>query len=142
LKLNRASFTAIRKQKRNAVIKRQVPVSLATVHERPCLQKDLAVEDTEQVLNKVDDGDSETVDEQYTPGCDGKLIIEDHKELGMAFVTQEEMRVAIKVAYVIEYREPNESEWGQLQLVSMCDGELALQPSRMCSGGFAMEIKS
>jgi hypothetical protein len=29
-----------------------------------------------------------------------------------------------------------------LQLVSMCDGELALQPSRMCSGGFAMEIKS
>jgi hypothetical protein len=37
-----------------------VPASLATVHERPCLQKELAVEDTEQVLNKVDEGDSET----------------------------------------------------------------------------------
>jgi hypothetical protein len=82
---------AIREQKRNAVLKRQVPASLATVHERPCLQKELAVEDTEQVLNKVDDGDSETDDEQYTPGCDGKLTIEECKELGMAFVTQEEV---------------------------------------------------
>jgi hypothetical protein len=99
---------AIREQKRNAVLKRQVPASLATVHERPCLQKELAVEDTEQVLNKVDDGDSETDDEQYTPGCDGKLTIEECKELGMAFVTQQEVQV------IIEYREPNESEWGSI----------------------------
>jgi hypothetical protein len=113
-KLTKAAHLAIRKQKRNAVIKRQVPASLATVHEWPCLQKELAVEDTEQVLNKVDNGDSETDDEQYTPGCDGKVTIEECKELGMAFVTQEEVGVTIKVAYVIEYREPNESEWGSI----------------------------
>jgi hypothetical protein len=66
--------------------------------------------ETEQVSNKVDDGDSETDDEQYTPGCDGKLTMEEYKKLGMALVTQEEVQVAIQVAYVIEYSEPNESE--------------------------------
>ena len=103
-KLTKADRLVIRKQKRNAVVKRQVAASLATVHERPCLQKEPAVEDI----------DVESDDENYSPGCNGKLSIEERKGLGMLFATHEEVRIAIKVSYIIEYNEPAESDWASI----------------------------
>jgi len=65
----------------------------------------------EEVEMELEDGSD---DEMYYPGSDRKLSIEERKELGMVFATQEEVRVAIKVAYVLEYNEPDESEWGSI----------------------------
>jgi hypothetical protein len=96
--------SAIRKQKRNAVVKRQVAASLATVHEWPCLQKEPA----------VDDIDVESDDENYIPGCNGMLSIEERKGLGMLFATHEEVRIAIKVSYIIIYNESAESNWASI----------------------------
>ena len=52
-----------------------------------------------------------TSDDEYAPGCDGKLSIEEWKELGMLFATQEEVCIAVKVSYIMEYKELDESEW-------------------------------
>jgi hypothetical protein len=67
-------------------------------------------EDRDMEMEEEEDSD----DEIYSPGSDRKLSIDERKELGMVFVTQEEVRIAIKVAYVLEYDEPDESDWASI----------------------------
>jgi hypothetical protein len=70
--------------------------------------------------NEDYDDESEDSDEEFDDGYDeedGKALrkmqlgMEEKQSLGMDFVKEEEVRVAIKVAYVLEFDSPDESEW-------------------------------
>jgi len=43
-----------------------------------------------------------------------KLTMEEKETMGFLVVTQEELRIAVKVCYVIEFNEPDESDWPKL----------------------------
>jgi len=94
----------LRRQKRLAALKHQSSA-----------ENDVKMIDAEREESDVQDVEmameDESDDEEYTPGSDKKLTIEERKELGMAFASQEEVRTAVKVAYILEYDEPDESDW-------------------------------
>jgi hypothetical protein len=70
LKLTKAAHLAIRKQKRNAVVTRQVAASLAMVHEWPCLS---LLKTVKNVFKRMHDGDQNAEKQRKGAGQNRKL---------------------------------------------------------------------
>jgi hypothetical protein len=57
-----------------------------------------------------EDEDEEDLDDEYNDE-ESPLTMEEKKLMGIDFVSQEEIRIAVKVAYVREFHSPDECDW-------------------------------
>jgi hypothetical protein len=76
------------------------------------LSNDNGKSDMEENMNvdkEVNRNEDYIEQEDYT-----QMTMEERKAMGLLVVTQEEAHIAVKVSYVMEYGEPDESDWSPI----------------------------